>query len=96
MRASNRETIEVIMQTLIEESCQELYGWYAIQVFARPLSDAAFEMHGTIRHPVKNPQVQEDLPYEYPFDTRGQKYPSADAALRAGLVFARKKIDALK
>jgi hypothetical protein len=84
------------MQTLIEESCQEFYGWYAIQVFARQSQDGTFEVHGWIRHAIKNPKVIDDLPYEYPFNIRGEQHQSTDASFQAGLVFARKKIDELK
>jgi hypothetical protein len=81
-----------IMQASME-SYQEQYGWYGIQVFVRPLEDGTFNAHGWIRHVIKNPMVLNDLPYECPFDTYGQRHPTEDAALRAGIGFARKKID---
>lgn len=75
------------------ESYQEQYGWYAIQVFVRPLEDGTFNAHGWIRHAIRNPMVSNDLPFECSFDTYGERHPTEDAALRAGIGFARKKID---
>jgi hypothetical protein len=37
--------------------------------------------------------VLNDLPFECSFDTYGERHLTEDAALRAGIGFARKKID---
>jgi hypothetical protein len=81
----------------ITESRNECYkGWYAIEVFARPLQDGTFNTHGFIRHAVRNPNLLSDLPHVGPFDIKGANYSTADAALDAGMGFAKKKIDDLK
>lgn len=81
----------------IPESRNEVYkGWYAIEVFARCLEDGTFDTHGFIRHLVSNPNLLHDLPHVDPFDIEGANYSTADAALNAGMSFAKKKIDDLK
>jgi hypothetical protein len=83
------------MQTA--ESHQESYKqWYAIQVFVRSLEDGTFDAHGWIRHAVKNPALSNDLPFVDKFDTQENNYPTADAALQAGMSLAKKRIDDLK
>jgi hypothetical protein len=81
----------------ITESRNEFYkGWYAIEVFARSLEDGTFNTHGFIRHTIRNPNLLNDLPHLDPFDIKGANYSTADAALDAGMGFAKKKIDDLK
>jgi hypothetical protein len=81
----------------ITESRNEIYkGRYAIEVFARSLEDGTFNVHGFIRHPVTNPKLQNDLSHVNPFDIKGANYSTEDAALDAGMGFAKKKIDDLK
>jgi hypothetical protein len=81
----------------ITESRNEFYkGWYAIEVFARCLEDGTFNTHGFIRHTILNPNVLSDLPHVDPFDIKGSNYSTADAALNAGMSFAKNKIDDLK
>jgi len=76
------------------ESYQEFYGkWYHVEVFVRALQDGAYNAFGTIRHAIRPPYVKSDLPFECPFDTYGERHSTSDAALRAGIGFARRVID---
>ncbi len=86
------------MHTNTMQSYQEFYGpfSYALQVFVQPLDGGTFAAHGFIRHAIRNPSVTSDLPYEWPFRVEGEGFLSADAALKAGISFARKKVDDLK
>lgn len=53
----------------ITESRNEIYkGRYAIEVFVRSLEDGTFNVYGFIRHPVRNPKLQNDLSHVNPFD----------------------------
>jgi hypothetical protein len=77
-----------------KKSYREFYGkWYDVEVFVRALEGERFNAFGTIRHAIKPPHVLSDLPFECPFDTDGERHPTADAALRGGIGFARKLID---
>ena len=85
------------MQIAPQQSRRELiYGWYSIEVFARPLGGETFVAHGCIRHAIKNPLIQDDLPYECGFNADGETHQTVESALTAGISFARKMIDSLK
>ena len=68
----------------------------ANQFFSSLLEDGTFNARGFIRHSVRNPNLLGDLPHVDPFDIEGANYSTADAALDAGMGFAKKKIDDLK
>lgn len=68
---------------------REWYRGYAIEVAVEALEDGAFTAVGFIRkpHPFGN-----GIPFETSFATT-ERHPTADAAIEAGLGFAKKKID---
>jgi hypothetical protein len=65
---------------------RESYKGYVVEAFSLPLRDGAFTSHGSI---LKNRLFAVD---DTPFET-GERHPTADAAVRAGVGFAKKKID---
>jgi hypothetical protein len=69
------------------------YKGYGIEVFLRDLGDGKFNAYGIIRHVVRPFPPANDLPFTCMFDTDGERHPSKDAAIRAGIGFAKKKID---
>jgi hypothetical protein len=69
------------------------YKGYGIEVFVRTLDDGRFNAYGVIRHVIKPFPPCNDLPFECSFDTHGERHPTEDSALRAGIGFAQKKID---
>jgi hypothetical protein len=64
----------------------ESYNGYVIKAVAIPLRDGAFTAHGSI---IKHRGFATD---DTPFQT-GERHATEDAALRAGVGWARKKID---
>ena len=67
----------------------EFYREYSIEVSVRPLKDGTFTSGGFIR---KSNSEFTGLPFETSFETT-ERHPSEDAARRAGIGFAKKKID---
>lgn len=64
----------------------ESYKGYVIKVVAIPLRDRAFTAHGSI---LKHRGFATD---DTPFET-GERHPTDESALRAGMGWAKKKID---
>jgi hypothetical protein len=74
-----------------ERKTSESYRDYFIEVRVRPLEDCTFTSDGFVRKP--NPAFT-GLPIETSFDTK-ERHPTEDSARRAGIAFAKKKIDGL-
>jgi hypothetical protein len=64
----------------------ESYNGYVIKVIAMPLRDGVFTAYGSI---LKRRGLSTD---DTPFQT-GERHATKDAALRAGIGWAKKKID---
>lgn len=68
---------------------RETYKGWAIQLIPRQLEDGAFSARGFIRKPVPGGS---GLPFETSFDNQ-ERHLTEKAAVQAGMVFAKKKID---
>ncbi len=72
------------------QTYKEGYKSWTIEVLVRSLEDETFNAYGYFRKPHS---AFTGLPFECSFDTQGEKHPTPLAALRAGIDFAKKKID---
>ena len=76
----------------LKKKTTEFYKGWTVEVISRMSKDGTFTSDGCIRMP--NPALT-GLPIEQSFNAseRGEKHPTEDAAIKAGIDFAKKKID---
>ena len=65
---------------------RESYKGYIINLRAVPTKDGAFTAHGSIEK--HTPSYVDDTPFE-----TGERHPTEDAAVKAGIGWAKKKIE---